>query len=315
MRRAWIAPRPTTQEDERRHNVANLHYEFRKFHNRIALTDGRKATMKHARETIRDRISKYFLNTLRVSVPKFRSQGAYAMDTPVNPLGGVYDIDDGIYLQHLDKLDNRGWPAPETAHLWVINATDDHADEKPVNRKTCVRLKHAGHYQVDLPIYAEFRGKYYLAECGARGWHRSDPLALTYWFLGAIKTHGEQLRRMVHYLKAWADFQSESLGKMPNGLILTVCAVRNFVSDERDDIAWAQTLQSMEYDVDALVYILNPVDINEELSARLTGAQKERFQHAIQGAVADAKKAVECEDKHVAARFWCKQWGDRFPTI
>lgn len=295
--------------------MANLHNEFGVFHDRIALTQGRMAALKHVREDIRDRISQYFLNTLGVLLPEFRGQGSYAMETSTDPLVGEHAIDDGVYLQHLDRRNCSGWPAPEIVHLWVADAARGHTEASPIDKQACVRVACAGQYHMDLRIYAELNGKSYLAECSSRGWHRNDPLALTNWFSGAVRTHGEQLRRIARYLKAWADFQSQRRGKMPSGLILTVYAVRNFVPDDRDDIALALTFRSMESDIDALVYILNPVDLNEELTVRLTDARKKRFQEAIQDAAIGTNAAVVIEACHKASRLWRKQLGDRFPLI
>ncbi len=293
--------------------MADLHKEFSTFHEQIALTSGKKESLRTARNAIRDRIRKNFKDSLTVLIPKFRGQGSYAMGTTVNPLGGEYDIDDGVYLQHLNSTDNSEWPTPETVHLWVQDAVNGHTKEKPINKKTCVRVTYAGQYHVDLPIYAEKNGKYHLAECGAGGWHRSDPLALTEWFAAAVKSHGEQLRRIVRYLKAWADFQSGRRGKMPNGLILTVYAVRNYVSDERDDVALTETLKAIERDIAALVYLLNPVETTEELTAGQTEFQKKRFRAAITAAARDANQAVQSDRMKEAADCWRKQFGDRFP--
>jgi hypothetical protein len=295
--------------------VANLHKAFVTFHDQIALSSVKKAVLRTVRDAIRERIRKYFRDKLCVDIPKFRGQGAYAIGTATNPLSGEYDIDDGVYLQHLDKSDSSRWFASETVHQWVIDATDGHPEEKPMNKKTCIRVRHAGQYHVDLPIYAELNGKLYLAECGAWGWHRSDPLALTDWFINAVKSNGEQLRRMIRCLKAWADFQSGRRGKMPNGLVLSVCAVRNFVANARDDIAMAKILRAIQSDTEGLIYLLNPVDLFEELTARLTKGQKIRFQEAIASAVLDAEKAIQSGSPKKAAILWRNQFGDRFPCV
>lgn len=293
--------------------MANLHREFGAFHDQIALSFAKKAVLRIARNAIRGRIRKYFRDELGVDIPKFRCQGASAIGTSINPLSGEYDIDDGVYLQHLDKNDCSRWLTPETAHQWVIDAADGNPEEKPVNKKTCVRVTYSGQYHVDLPIYAELNGKFYLAECGAWGWHRSDPLALTEWFISAVKCNGEQLRRVVRYMKAWADFQSCRRGKMPNGLILSICAVRNFIANARDDIAMAETLRAIQRDTELFVYVLNPVDLFEELTAGFTKAQKIRFQEAIASAVLDAEEAIQGDNPKKAADLWRKQFGDRFP--
>ena len=237
------------------------------------------------------------------------------MGTMVNPLNGEFDIDDGVYLQHLDTSDNREWPTPETVHRWLVQATDGHTGQKPIDKRTCVRVCYAGQYHVDLPAYGELNGVYLLAEKREKGWHRSDPLALTDWFKGRVKVHGEQLCRIVRYLKVWADFQSSRQGKMSNGLILTVLAVDHFYADTRDDICLANTLRTMADSVSAVFSVYNPVDASEELTSRLTYQQKSRFQDAIADAADAAAEAINIDDRYEASNIWRKELGGRFPAV
>ena len=295
--------------------MADLHKEFGTFHDRIALTSAKKATLRTARDAIRERIRKYFRETLKLMIPKFRGQGSYAMGTTVNPIGGEYDIDDGVYLQHLDNQNDSDWPAAATVHQWLVKATDGHTSEKPIDKRTCVRVRYAGQYHVDLPSYGELNGQYLLAVKDEAKWRQSDPLALTDWFVEQVKLQGEQLRRVVRYLKAWADFQSNRRGKMPSGLILTVLASQNFKSHERDDVALADTIQAISNVVSTVFCVFNPVNSSEELTARLTDVQKTRFQEAIKEAAEDANDAVSMEDSQAASKQWRKQLGDRFPLV
>ena len=295
--------------------MADLSSEFNTFHDRITLTSGKKDSLRKARNALRDKIRKYFRETLKLNFPKFQGQGSYAMGTTVNPLNGEFDIDDGVYLQHLDTSDNSQWPEPDTVHRWLIQAADGHTGEKPMDKRTCVRVRYAGQYHVDLPSYGELNGDYLLAEKGDKGWHRSDPLALTDWFRGRVKNRGEQLRKMIRYLKAWADFQAGRLGAMPSGLVLTVLASNHYCADKRDDIAFANTIGAISSAVESTFYVYNPVDAGEELSARLTEAQKTRFQEAISDAADAAAEAINTDDRHEASKTWRKQFGDRFPLV
>ena len=295
--------------------MADLHLEFNTFHDRIALTSSKKNSLRIARNALRDKIRKYFRETLKLIVPKFQGQGSYAMGTAVNPLNGEFDIDDGVYLQHLDTNDKSQWPTPATVHQWLVKATDGHTSEKPMDKRTCVRVRYAGQYHVDLPAYSELYGDYLLAEKGDKGWHRSDPLALTDWFRGQVKNHGEQLRKMVRYLKAWADFQSSRFGVMPSGLILTVLVCNSYRADQRDDIAFADTIRAISNAVRFAFCLYNPVDSGEELTARLTEVQKTRFQESISNAADAVAEAIDTDDRHEASKTWRKQFGDRFPAV
>ncbi|MEA3471499.1 MAG: hypothetical protein U9R24_07260 [Thermodesulfobacteriota bacterium] len=297
--------------------MANLHKELGTYHEKIALSPGKKDSLRKSRNAIRERIRKHFGEKLGFEVPKFYGQGSFAMVTTVNPLDGEFDIDDGVYLQHLDEADNSEWPTSETIHRWLVDATDGQTNEKPIDKRTCVRVRYAGLYHVDLPSYASLNGKFMLAEKGDKGWHHSDSKALTEWFNEQVQLYGEnkQLRRVVRYLKAWADYQSLSRGKMPSGLILTVLAAQNFRPHERDDRALVDTAAAMSVAVNPAFCVLNPVDNAEELTSRLSEIQKERFQDAISDLASDGIDAINCISRKQASEIWQKQLGDRFPFV
>jgi hypothetical protein len=295
--------------------MADLNSEFKTFHDRIALSSGKKESLRKARNAIRDRIRKYFRDNLKLAVSKFRGQGSYAMGTTVNPLDSEFDVDDGVYLQHLDENDDSKWPTPETVHRWLVQATDGHTNEKPIDKRTCVRVQYASQYHVDLPSYSKLNDDYMLAEKGEKGWHGSDPMALMLWFIEYVKACGEQLRRVVRYLKAWSDFQFGRRGKMPSGLILTVLAAQNFRADERDDVSITYTAMAISNAVNPVFCVYNPVDSEEELTACLTYEQKVRFQEAVSDLALAAIKATETDDSKEASKLWRRQFGDRFPAI
>lgn len=295
--------------------MANLHNEFQTFHERVALSQGKKELLTTSRDAVRDRIRKHFREQLKLKVPEFRSQGSFEMDTTVNPLDGEFDVDDGVYLQHLDESDSSAWPTPENVHKWLVDATDGHTNEKPIDKRTCVRVRYAGKYHVDLPSYGKLNGENLLAEKGEKGWHRSDPTGLTKWFNDLAQQRGDQLCRIVRFVKAWADHQSTKRGKMPSSLILTVLASQNFRSHETDDASMANTVRAISDSVRLGFCLYNPVDGTEELTARLSEEEKKRFQEAIGDLANDASKAVNNGSQQEASKLWRTQLGDRFPLV
>ena len=295
--------------------MANLDEQFQKFHEKVALSPGKKESLGQSRDAIRSRIENYFKEKLKLEIPKFHAQGSFAMGTTVNPLDGEFDLDDGIYLQHLDEYDQSAWPTPEAVHGWIIEATDGYTKEKPIDKRTCVRVRYAGQYHMDLPSYATLNGKRMLAEKGEKGWHNSDSISLTEWFTDQVQKQGDQLCRVVRYVKAWADFQSAKRGKMSTSLILTVLVAQNFRSHERDDIALADTAKAIFDAFRDGFHVYNPVDGTEELTQRLSDEEKKRFQDAIADLLSDAAKAVNTESKKKAHKLWEGQLGDRFPFV
>ena len=295
--------------------MANLHLQLQMFHEKVALSRGKKDSLRQSRDAVRSRIENHFKEKVKVEIPKFHAQGSFEMQTTVNPLDGEFDLDDGVYLQHLDEHDRCGWPTPETVHSWIVEATDGYTKEKPIDKRTCVRVRYAGQYHIDLPSYATLNAKPMLAEKGEKGWHESDAVALTDWFKGQVQEQGDQLRCVVRYIKAWADFQSVKRGKMATSLILTVLIAQNFRSHERDDVSISNTAKAIFDSVRFVVTVYNPVDGTEELTQSLSDEEKSRFQHAIADLANDSAEAVNAESKKEAAQLWRGQLGDRFPPV
>ena len=66
----------------------------------------------------------------------------------------------------------------------------------------------------------------YLAVTTAERWKKSDPAVVCRWFEKAIKDHGDQIRRVCKYLKAWRDYNFREGGI--SSIALMACAVEVF---------------------------------------------------------------------------------------
>ncbi len=295
--------------------MANLCDEFEIFHNRIKLSAYRQVALGLVRDAIRQRIRTFFRYILNARAPKFWSQGPFAVKTTVNPVTGMHHIEDGVYLQNLDKRNMAAWPSADEVHRWITDAVQGGATPYQGGNSTVVQLCSACQYRIDLHCYADLHGRYFRAIKGGVNWSGIHPLAITGWFRSYVNQRGNQLRRIVRYLTAWADYQSSYRGQMPDELFLMVLATYSFQRDCRDDKALAMTLKVICDYIRSIVYVLNPVDIREELSARLTEAQKTRFKEAVQEAADMANDAVIISDAHKALELWRKQLGGRFPFV
>lgn len=291
--------------------MADCHDLFQKFYDNIKLTDSKKESLRSARDAIRDRIKEHFKEVLEKQIPEFRSQGSFAMFTVVNPLNGEFDIDDGVYLQNLPP-DISQWPSPETVHKWIYNAVSGHTKEVPTNKRTCVRVTYAGNYHVDLPIYSPLDEESYLAEKGDKGWHESDPIAFAKWFIGRVGIKGEQLRRIVCYIKAWANFKS-SKGKLLNSFLLTILVANNFEKSDKDDVSFSATSRNIYDSINTSTNISNPVDSDEIVSSRVSESQWSYFKENLSELLNNASTALKNDDKEEASKIWRKEFGERFP--
>lgn len=142
-------------------------------------------------------------------------------------------------------------------------------------KKTCIRIQIADWAHIDLPLYAapeeEFEtitervslekamldGIEYIANARAMDesyqsqqwkdldhiamatrsgeWRESDPEAVANWFRDRVEEHGEQLRRVCRYLKAWRDEHWDNGG--PTSVSIMIAVAQNFVAQSgRDDL-------------------------------------------------------------------------------
>jgi len=293
--------------------MADCHDLFQKYHDMIKLNSSKKELLRNGKNALRRKIKEYFSNTLKVESPKFWSQGSYSLRTIVNPIDGEYDIDDGVYLQNIGTMKDE-WPMPQTVHEWIYNAVEGHTKEDPLDKRTCIRVVYSGQYHIDLPIYGIYNNEYYLAERGKRGWNVSDPKILRNWFMGQLKENGEQLRTIVKYLKAWADYQAKTKQlTLPSGLVLSVLVVESYTLRNRDDAAFGRTVRDIYQRVSDELVVYNPVDRAEILTEHLTDQQKEDFIKLILRLMGSANEALGQQNKKEACKIWRKEFGDRFP--
>ncbi len=293
--------------------MANCHDVFQKFYEAIKLDKSKRDNLESGKNALREKIRKHFKEEKKAAPPKFHTQGSYAMGTIINPVDGEYDIDDGIYLQNLEQ-DKSKWPEPETVHQWILDAVDDHTKDKPVDKRTCVRVIYAGEYHIDLPIYCMHEGKPYLAEKGEAGWHVSDPKGITNWFMDELVQKGDQLKRVVCYFKAWADAKPKS-PSLPSGLVLTVLAAEGFQGDIRDDVSYAQTISSVLTRLNISTVIKNPNDASEDLAQRISKAEMDNFKVCLATLVKNAEQALKEQDKEKACKIWIREFGERFSIL
>lgn len=297
--------------------MADCHKLFLEFNSIIELKPKYQDSLRTSRNALRERIRNYFKKKQNGFYPRFHGQGSFMMNTIINPLDGEFDIDDGIYF----KVPKKPTYSPNTFHDWIYEAVDGHTDEPPKDKNTCVRVIYAGHYHIDLPIYYLVEGCCPQLAHKQDGWIPSDPREFIQWFQtktrykGLVPTSGGQLRRIVRYLKAWADYKS---GTLPSGLILSILAARNIgfdVFDERDDVALHKILVKMKNLMDTSFTCYRPTTPkNEDLLQEYSKTNKEYFKNQLNSFIESAKIALDDKTSQKdACKEWQKHFGKRFP--
>ena len=261
------------------------------------------------------------------------------------------DVDDGCYLPlSFVSQTKRPNTAARIFFAAAEEALKPLVEEKRwklvTDKPTCIRIIIATYAHIDIPLYAipdeEFvtlakaamerygydslteavnmaerdtwtalpADKVLLAhrECN---WMSSDPRLVKEWFLGEVEAKGEQLRRVVRYLKAFRDWRWSNGG--PASILLMAAAAPLFEKrDRRDDLALLDVVAALPARLRAGVN--NPVEESESLTVRLgeAGVKEvakafEEFEKVLRGATGASNPSQAC--------IWMRgEFGSRFPN-
>lgn len=142
-------------------------------------------------------------------------------------------------------------------------------------------------------------------------WMASDPRPVKEWFLGEVEAKGEQLRRVVRYLKAFRDWRWPSNG--PTSILLMAAAAPLFEKrDRRDDLALLDVVAALPTRLRAGVN--NPVEEAESLTARLGKAGVEEAAKAFEEFETVLRGATDAGSPSQACIWMQDSFGPRFPN-
>lgn len=328
--------------------MANSHNLFQTYNQAIKLSDTDREKLKQARNSLRERMKSGFSklpeDQRKTHSIEFQSQGSFVMDTIIKPEINDFDLDDGVYFQGSLAYQQRS--DTQAFHDIIIRAIDRNVEiEDIIDKTTCVRVKYFHKYKerdlgfhIDIPIYyAENMENPELADT-KNGWVESSPVEFIAWFEGKAKSSFQkaflleslkyaepyekwlsdirkedcQLRRIVRYLKAWADLKSK---EMPCGIIMSILAANNYVQNVRDDICLRDTLVNIAKDLvlnNFTCYRPTPKR-GENLFDKYTSNEKLFFNTALEAFINSANLAIENPNHKEACLKWKRHLGDRFP--
>lgn len=282
--------------------------------------------------------------------PRFYIQGSRAyktLNSPCTTPPQQSDIDDGVYLP-LSVMREESSPKLAIALFFdaVIDVLGPMCAERGWHtqaKDTCVRVTISPSAHIDLPLYVipdtlfqlikanmESRGhavfdsainserdswktlpsdKILLAD-RKQGWRKSDPMAMKNWFKRECLEKGDQLIRVVRYLKAFRDKQWEDKGPSSILLMAAACPLFQFF-DKRDDRALLNVAKGIP---DALRNgVASPIDPSASLTAHMP---KEALADAVEFFEEFARYlegAIDATDAHTANNWLHQMLGDRFP--
>lgn len=285
--------------------MANCDNLFKEFNNTIKLSEPKKDSLRTSRNSLREKIKNKFKEKGGYDL-KFHWQGSFAMNTIILPNDADYDIDDGAYIQG-DKVPTE---SIETLHSWMIEAAEEHTTLPPKDKATCVRVFFKEKYHVDLVLYHKKSNLHPQLANKNLGWTDSDPKEFIEWF-NARCDDGGQLKRVVRYFKGWAD---ELKGEMPSGLIFTILATKNIRFNDRDDVSFLETLESIHSTLNSQFVCYRPTTpANENLFGSYSETRRKYFMERLSSFIQSGKQALELSNQKDACPKWQKHFGERFP--
>jgi hypothetical protein len=328
--------------------MADNHHLFLSYNQAIKLSDESRQTLLIARESLRNRMKEAFgklpeQERITHSI-EFQSQGSFVMDTIIKPYEEDFDLDDGVYFQGNLPVEKRA--KPQIFHDLIIRAIDRNYEiEDIIDKPTCVRVKYANKYaknnlgfHIDLPIY--YAESYETPELAHTkdGWIESSPVEFVAWFeektksgfqkvflyeslkyaepfekwLSDIRKADCQLRRLVRYLKSWADLKRK---EMPCGIIMSILAANNYVSNDRDDVSLRDTLVNIKAELDSNgCKCFRPTPKKgEDLFDTTSIEDKQYFLSALDSFITSANQAIANPNAKESCLKWQKHFGTRFP--
>jgi hypothetical protein len=290
--------------------MADCSKEFFQFLEKIQLWEAKIEHLLTSRNALRERIKTYYKERGE-NIPDFLGQGSLKVHTCINQSEEDYDIDDGVYLQHLPEK-KADWPKTETVHNEIKEAVKDHTDQTPEDKTACIRVLFKKEYHVDLAIYGKFEEKIYLARKGNEQWEENSPKLFTDWILGKVESQGEQLRNVIKYVKKWAYYNGwiDTI----SGFLITILVGTHFsqVAD-KDDLALSNTLINITAYLRSNRKIIRPVEPIKNMTASFTDTEMETMVSHFEKFKDAAQKAVLGTVKKDAQEIWRSLFGDDFP--
>lgn len=292
--------------------MADCNAEFKTFLDTIQLSKTKVADLRRSRDAIRDRIINYYKEK-GLAPPTFCGQGSFKVKTGINQSDEDYDIDHGVYLQHLPEK-REDWPTTEDVHKEIYTAVNGQTDLPVEDKRACVRVKYKKEYHVDLAIYGEDNGKIYLARTGDEQWEENSPKLFTEWFYERLNDFGEQFRNVCKFIKKWSYYN----GYIDDisGFLITILTGDHFCGyAEREDIALRETLKNIVNHLEVRREILRPVNPSKNMTEYMSEKDMDKMITCFKGFRDSAEKATVIENKKNAQKIWRQLFGDDFPKF
>ncbi|WP_144962069.1 cyclic GMP-AMP synthase DncV-like nucleotidyltransferase [Pseudomonas oryzihabitans] len=305
--------------------MARAQAQFESFHQAILYGYDRSEELRDRRDTLLEDLNK----NISEDAPPFTtfSQGSYALDTGIYPLGGNPDMDIGV----LFECSPSDYPDPLVLKRYVSEALERH-NRLALIRRPCVTVTYyraeVPLHHIDLAVYCtNTMGQTQIAWCrdstpkADREWKPSEAQELTERITGRFSGKDrDQFRRCIRALKRWRDAKIGHKNTPSMGL--TVAAYNWFKPcydnvDGRyvDLYALRDLVNSMLAGwVGTRLHVYLPVVPYSDLFDRMTDIQMEDLKEQLEELRSALDEADAQADTHEACKILRSKFGDDFPV-
>lgn len=314
-----------------------LQEEFKKFDEKIKLTEADRKSLREKRDILLDKLSGVS------ELPGFDryDQGSYAMHLGVKPIDDrEFDIDVALRF-HSDEGDTDPFDYKQA----IYDALQNHTEYGAEIKKPCVTVTYQkdgeAAYHVDLVSYVyserdDKNSQMYISKGKKEDdafWEKADPVGLVDYVADSVAQGEErdQFRRVVRYIKRWKMRRFVASGHSePPSIGITLIAAENFTYRDEDDLGALEgvckAIQSkftfagvdenghQLYDISLGL----PAELNFEPGAdifeKMTLSQKTGFKEKIDKLVGDLGSVASEPDLVEQCRELNRIFGDDFPV-
>ncbi|GAC1408751.1 MAG: hypothetical protein NVSMB64_17280 [Candidatus Velthaea sp.] len=254
-------------------------------------------------------------------------QGSYKYGTLVRPArsSDEYDVDLGFYVSPEPPL-NRTSQQAVNYRQWVrdsltafVEGNGDAKELAPVKER-CERIVFRKQFHVDVPCYVlTVPNDERTLATRTKGWEASDPKRLYLWFRNFDRPeYRASIRRVICYLKTWANLSYLGDDGKPSSIVLTVVAAeafRNLSQHDREleeDERFALLIDRIHERFTQSKRVPNPVAQDEDLN-RLDETQFAEFLRQLTSLQETCRTAIRTEHQYYSALYWSEAFLHFFP--
>ncbi|WP_312244624.1 nucleotidyltransferase domain-containing protein [Stutzerimonas nitrititolerans] len=305
--------------------MARAQTQFESFHRQILFGYDSSKELRERRDALLEDLK----NNISEDAPPYTTftQGSYALDTGIHPLGGNPDMDIGILFECTPDEH----PDPLVLKKYVRDALVRHNRTVSI-RRPCVTVTYTRDgdplHHIDLAVYSSNAAEQtQIAWCrestplAEREWKPSEARELTEKITSRFSgTDRDQFRRCIRALKRWRD---EKIGHKNTPSIGLTVAAYNWLEPRTDsldgkpiDLHAIRDLvgQMLARWIGTRLHVHLPVAPYSDLFERMSDVQMDDLKNRLME-LRDALNEADAQaDTHEACKILRKKFGEDFPV-